>query len=437
MADTLDQIYMNTALGGTELDDGEHTLLTTDANTSYVIKDMFVSNTTHLTADSRLELNGFDVGSVKSNATGSLIVPPSSTLKVKSSTYPYIYEEITTLVFKSNKPIYEKSVRQAGTTGVGTVVTQVIAANAFTSTPANALKVNYNVADDGVGWFYMEISDNNSAQGVYRMTATGTQAESIYSNYSANGTGFKENGDFVGFSNQSSNWYVNDLDASPQTGFTSGYVASGSPYPTSSYPRHFFGHNTIWYIPSSGYNGHVYAFDISSYTIRYYTGMTGVTTSGYHYMCVSHDVATDKMYVWRTNNANSLIVTELSDSKTTFLAQSGGTGQRSIVSAGTNVTISTGIYTNSTVRARLTPTSDGGVMYWGNDNTIRTLNSQGVETSTSPISTSAVDVGGSVGSVDYYDKTSKILTAAESAAVPGLSAPTFGIQLLGVKSETS
>ena len=34
MADTLKQIYSATALGGTELDDGEHTLLTTNSTTS-------------------------------------------------------------------------------------------------------------------------------------------------------------------------------------------------------------------------------------------------------------------------------------------------------------------------------------------------------------------------------------------------------------------
>ena len=96
MADTLDQIFMNTSLGATELTDGEHTLVTTDANTSYVIKDMNLSNASILASDSHLELNGFNVSSATANATGSLIIPPSSTLKLKTgSTYPFQFLQDT------------------------------------------------------------------------------------------------------------------------------------------------------------------------------------------------------------------------------------------------------------------------------------------------------------------------------------------------------
>jgi len=72
MADTLVEIYNSTTLGPTQMDDGEETILTTNASTSYVVKDMNVQNTSSLTG-TYLELNGFNVGSVKSNATGSLV----------------------------------------------------------------------------------------------------------------------------------------------------------------------------------------------------------------------------------------------------------------------------------------------------------------------------------------------------------------------------
>ena len=80
MADTFTQIYSNTALGPTQMDDGEETILTTNATTSYVVKDMNVQNTSALSG-TYLELNGFNVGSVKDNATGSLVIPPNSTCK--------------------------------------------------------------------------------------------------------------------------------------------------------------------------------------------------------------------------------------------------------------------------------------------------------------------------------------------------------------------
>ena len=93
MADTLESIFLNTSLGATELDDGEHTLLTTDANTSFVIKDMHVNGTSTLT-NTHLELNGFNVSGITSNATGSLIIPPSSTLKLKTTDYPFNFFEV-------------------------------------------------------------------------------------------------------------------------------------------------------------------------------------------------------------------------------------------------------------------------------------------------------------------------------------------------------
>ena len=63
MADTLESIYLNTALGATEMDDGEHTILTTNSTTRYVIKDMYVNGTSSLTG-TYLELNGFNVGGI-------------------------------------------------------------------------------------------------------------------------------------------------------------------------------------------------------------------------------------------------------------------------------------------------------------------------------------------------------------------------------------
>lgn len=95
MAETLEQIYFNTSLGATELDDGEETILTTDANTSYVIKDVMVKDNTGLTSSTYLELNGFNIGALTGNSSGSLIIPPSSTLKIKTTDYPFSYYEET------------------------------------------------------------------------------------------------------------------------------------------------------------------------------------------------------------------------------------------------------------------------------------------------------------------------------------------------------
>ena len=101
MADTLKQIYSATALGGTELDDGEHTLLTTNSTTSFVIKDMLVNGSSSL-KNTFLAINDFNTSDVTANATGSLIVPPSSTLKIKTTDYPFSFIEQKDMMGTSN-----------------------------------------------------------------------------------------------------------------------------------------------------------------------------------------------------------------------------------------------------------------------------------------------------------------------------------------------
>lgn len=434
MADTLDQIFMNASLGSTELTDGEHTLVTTDANTSYVIKDMTLSNASILASDSHLELNGFNVSSATANATGSLIIPPSSTLKLKTgSTYPIAYVEDEVMGMVSGKVYYEKVVRQATeTTEQGTKTLEIATTNTFTTTPSNAMKINYNVPDSGPGYFYMEAHDNNSAQGVYRMTATGTQQESIYQNYASNGTGRMINGDFIGYTNSSSNFYKVDLDASPQAGFTATHFQSGvNPYPTSSYPRHFFAADHVWFRPSSGYNGQIYAISMNTGNVRYYSGMGNVTTSNNSFMCVSTDAVNDKIYIWRAHGSEFRL-TEVTESLSSFLSNQSQTGNKA--STTTVVTAPQAINISNPVRARLSPVPGGGIMYRGTDNNFYTIDVNGNETADS-FAHSSVTIGGATRSVDYYDKSTRTLSAAEITAA-GITIPTFGIQLIGIKSET-
>jgi len=434
MADTLDQIFMNASLGTTELTDGEHTLVTTDANTSYVIKDMNLSNASILSSDSHLELNGFNVSSATVNATGSLIIPPNSTLKLKTgSTYPISYVEDEVMAMVSGRVYYETIVRQTTqTTEQGTKTLDIATTNTFTSSPHNAMKINYNVPDSGPGYFYMETHDNDSAQGVYRMTATSGQSESIYQNYVAQGTGRMINGDFIGFTNSSSNFYKVDLDASPQIGFTSGHFQSGvNPYPTSSYPRHFFALDHVWYTPSSSYDGTVYALSMNTGKVKEYSGLGGVASSGNNFMCVSVDEANDDIYIWRANGT-SCQVTKIDASKTDFLADQSGYGSRTSITNSVNVPVN--INTSNPVRARLSPAPGGGIMYRGGDNIFYTIDVNGNETADS-FAASSVTVGGATRSVDYYDKSTRTLTAAEITAL-GIPIPTVGIQLLGIKSET-
>lgn len=94
MADTLEEVYKAT-LSASDFDSsGVKTILTTDANTSYVLKDVQISSSdSRVPIKANLLVNDMNVANIDSNASGSEIVGVSSTVKIDSSTYPLVYAD--------------------------------------------------------------------------------------------------------------------------------------------------------------------------------------------------------------------------------------------------------------------------------------------------------------------------------------------------------
>lgn len=91
MADTLAEIYRDT-LVESDFTNGEATIVTTNSSTSHVIKDVKVEEgSSDLPVSATMEVNGFDVVGLTANSSGTEIVAPSSTVKVKSSRFPLEY----------------------------------------------------------------------------------------------------------------------------------------------------------------------------------------------------------------------------------------------------------------------------------------------------------------------------------------------------------
>jgi hypothetical protein len=94
MAETLSEIF-NGTLTASDFTNGEATILTTNATTAHVIKDSkVVQGSTVIPVKGDLEVNGFKIASVESDASGTEIIAPNSTLKVKSATFPLAYKDI-------------------------------------------------------------------------------------------------------------------------------------------------------------------------------------------------------------------------------------------------------------------------------------------------------------------------------------------------------
>lgn len=100
MADQFCRIVNTTLTDSTLGSDASQSILTTDANTSYVIRDMFQKNScdnASLTMTGSLVMDGVTIASgVTSGASGSLVIPPSSNVcYVETSVnYPLKYQDI-------------------------------------------------------------------------------------------------------------------------------------------------------------------------------------------------------------------------------------------------------------------------------------------------------------------------------------------------------
>ena len=92
MADTLAEIYRDTLTESDFDSNGEATIVTTDSSTSHVIKSIQAKEvSSNLAVAGTLEVNGFDIVGLTANSSGTEIIAPSSTVKVKTDAIPFTY----------------------------------------------------------------------------------------------------------------------------------------------------------------------------------------------------------------------------------------------------------------------------------------------------------------------------------------------------------
>ena len=95
MADALGEIYRNTLTSSDFDSNGEATIVTTDSSTSHVIKNIqAVDADTNVPINGTLTINDFDIVGLTANSSGSEIIAPSSTVKVKTNALPLNYEDV-------------------------------------------------------------------------------------------------------------------------------------------------------------------------------------------------------------------------------------------------------------------------------------------------------------------------------------------------------
>ena len=439
MADTLESVYLNTSIGSTELDDGEQTILTTDSTTRYVIKDLFVNNTTSL-SNTFLELNGFNVGSLTSNATGSLIIPPNSTLKIKTTDYPFAFTENFTWLSNSNSAGFQIQYKDNAGNVVGSTIEHMGSGHLQQNTDVIS-DVHYAPDNNGTAYLYYHSNDGNSVQRSYAWRLSDDNVISILNaNYKPFGL---HNNKFYYFNNAT--FRVKDLSTSP-TGATftdfnnvsnwNGGSNSYSPYPTSSYPRGRASHGYFWHIPSSSYSNYIYAVKLEGsnagqyYVITFPNNMSMSSTRDF---VISPDETDNKLYIYRHQNSGSIYQHIIND-WTAF--QAVNQNSTASYSPDSNTSISTpdgNILQNGMASVQFGSLLNGGMTYHNNSYEMIELDKNGTKINETPASAISFDGYGHSSPSNGFWKTQRSLAQSEVTSL-GLTAPTFGVQLLGIKS---
>ena len=183
MADTLGEIF-NGTLTESDFVNGEATIVTTDANTSLVIKDMKVvqgSNQVPVVGD--LKVGNFTIASVTSDASGTEIIGPNSTLKVTSTSFPPAYTDLVFQFQESANIIKNKIFPKIGGLDAGPAETTTtnISSLPYKSTDYPARQIFTGIGPDN--HTVVIFDDNNSQTLIYIYEASGAAVYSDTTNY--------------------------------------------------------------------------------------------------------------------------------------------------------------------------------------------------------------------------------------------------------------
>lgn len=284
MADILHDVINKTFTKSDFNGSGEATAVTTDANTSYVIKDVYVEQgSTASSVAATAKINGLSIGVFDARLTGSEIIPPNSTMVLKSTTFPLTYTDTSLTYFNNN----DYRVFKVSSSLVNNVVDPAISSK--TTTNAQWGSSSYYT---GASRNYRFITSNNRLINIYgdnnsttNLYVADSASGNIYS-HTASYTPKAYDGSQYVYWWQSGYFYRFDtINGTDSQNLTYSY----DPIGTSSYARCCvsFGANPVVFAKpndSSGYPMHVYK--ISDGTTYQFGGSTDLTSASY--LCQSN-----------------------------------------------------------------------------------------------------------------------------------------------------
>lgn len=304
MADSVVEI-VNTTLTSTELPDSttSHNLITTDANTSYVIKDVQVNT---LLSDLQAKINGFPVGNWAQNLSGSEVVDVSSTVSVTSSDFPVSVSALWYGFYGSQSVVTNDLGALQGSVLVSKTADDALSAAGFSNYYAgggvNALQSLVFSSDKSK--LYQFYTDGNSAQNLRNWATPGSgYTDLLTASYNPVWYLPHQNAIYYRYSN---NLRKIDIETGVISTIGSSLLSYNSPV-FGSYVRWTMHGDWLFYRPSDNYRGSGGSYNAQIFAVNVTTGVVinfqafkgyyGAAASG-HKIAVSYDKATDKFVLY-------------------------------------------------------------------------------------------------------------------------------------------
>jgi hypothetical protein len=268
MADTLAEIYRDTLTESDFNSSGEATIVTTDSSTSHVIKSIQAEEVDdELLLQGSLDVNGFTIVGLTANSSGTEIVAPSSTVKVKTNSIPFTYLDNRFYVQTSgtNLKSYVDAKINDVLVSAGLIDTTNSLPTSMTATATHKQIVPFLGPNNNT---VMTLHDLNSVTSVYLYNSAGTEIHSNATNYNTKWFDGKRYVYYIGTSNNN----IYKIDTWASSNFESLIYTGNFPSGLTTYQR-MFGIEGEWLFfwpDQSGAKG--FAYNLQTDTLQDLTG---------------------------------------------------------------------------------------------------------------------------------------------------------------------
>ena len=311
MADILKEIYNAEITVADVAATGSIDIVTTDASTQFVVKDVKVNGLLPVSLTPILFSNGFEIASLTSNASGSEIVDVSSTLSVKMYDAPPVFKQQNFSVVDNRSTTVLGVVNTfLNETAVVTSVSNSGTTESISPSLNSSNEITYIAVADNGDFFYTT-HNNNQVGRLYKRAGGVNGTETLVYDPPYGRFVFDGVDTFYYTTNNSTTLGRYNINTGDLTPVTAGTILASANYPQLTY----MANNLILAVRSSSHPTEAIILDGTDGATTNLTGLPniGAVSGNNAKMSAYYDPTTSRYTIYRKPNVNNLYITKLDD----------------------------------------------------------------------------------------------------------------------------